>query len=217
MIAALATRPESFADIHHRLGGVPLHRIRAIPAPGTATEEDLLRAGQPICELVDGVLVEKPVGDRESFLASAINARLFAFCEAGKLGVILGEAGYFRLEGKQLRAPDVSFTPWSSFPNHDLPREAYWSVAPALAVEVLSEDNTTAEIGRKIAEFFAAGTRLFWVIDPVARAAQVYTSPAKFKEFDESGTLDGGKVLPGFKLALSDLFSVAEPPKKRPR
>ena len=69
MIARPDQLPGTFAELHARLGGVPLERIRAKPAPGTATEEDLLKNTGPICELIDGVLVEKPVGNRESALA----------------------------------------------------------------------------------------------------------------------------------------------------
>jgi hypothetical protein len=72
MIVRFAKTGETFADLHNRLGEVPLDRIRMKPAPGTATEEDLRRARKPTCELVDGVLVEKPMGTRESLLAAYI-------------------------------------------------------------------------------------------------------------------------------------------------
>jgi Uma2 family endonuclease len=208
----------SFAYLHERLGGVPLVRIRREPPPGTATEEDLLRAPKPICELIDGVLVEKAMGNRESLLAMYIGGLLRVHIDPGKLGVILGEAGFFRLGGGQVRAPDVSFTPWSAFPSGEPPdAEAYWSVAPSLLVEVLSPTNTTAEINRKLGEFFTAGCQLAWVIDPDTQTAKVYTSAKKFKEYDKTDTLDSGKVLPGFKLKLADLFASAKPPKKKPR
>ena len=218
MIATAAFPPESFADLHRRLGGVPLERIRLKPAPGTATEDDLLSLHGRLCELIDGVLVEKPVGDRESLLAYYLGRRMGDIVDPNDLGVLLGADGYFRLGGKQLRAPDASFTPWSSFPQEgEIPEEAYWSVAPALAVEVLSPDNTVAEMDRKIGEFFAEGTKLFWVIDPESKTAKVYTSPKRFRELDESGALDGGKVLPGFKLPLADLFAATKRRKKKPR
>lgn len=208
----------SFAYLHERLGGVPLVRIRRTPAPGTATEGDLERAGKPVCELIDGVLVEKPMGNSESQLAIYISSLLRAHVAHGKLGLVLGADGYFRLEGGQLRAPDASFTPWDAFPDGEPAEdEAYWSVVPALIVEVLSPKNTKAEIGRKLDEFFQVGCELAWVVDPRAKTAKVYTSAKKFKEYSKTDTLDGGKVLPGFKLKLADLFDSAKPPKKKPR
>jgi Uma2 family endonuclease len=207
----------SFAYLHERLGGIPLTRIRRNPPPGTATEEDLLRAPKPICELIDGVLVEKAMGNSESTLGLYIGGLILRHALATNLGTVLGEAGHLRL-GDQLRAPDATFIPWSAFPNGKPPEgEAYWSVTPALIVEVLSPGNTTAEIDRKLDEFFTAGCKLAWVIDPRKKTAKVYTSAKKFKELDETGTLEGGKVLPGFKLKLTDLFASTQPRKKKPR
>ena len=130
----------------------------------------------------------------------------------------MGADGVLRLEKGQLRAPDVTFIPWSAFPGGELPEdEAYWSVAPGLVVEVLSPGNTRGEIDRKLAELFAVGCKLAWVIDPAAKAAKVYTSAKRFKELDAAGVLDGGKVLPGFRLPLADLFAATRRRKKKPR
>jgi len=84
-------------------------------------------------------------------------------------------------------------------------------------VEVLSPTNTRAEIDRKLGELFGVGCKLAWVIDPKTRTAKVYTSAKRFKELDKGGTLDGGRVLPGFKLPLADLFAAARRRKKKPR
>jgi Uma2 family endonuclease len=217
MVVRTQDAPANFAELVARLGDIPLDRIRTVPAPGTATEEDLLKARKPICELIDGVLVEKAMGNRESALGAFLNRLIGEYVAADDLGLMLGEAGHFRLGGNQLRAPDVSFIPWSEFPDDEIPDDAYWSVAPALFVEVLSPTNTTAEIDRKLREFFAAGTRLAWIIDPRARSARVYTSLKRVKELDPTGVLDGGKVLPGFKLPLADLFASTRRRKKKPR
>jgi Uma2 family endonuclease len=218
-MATTTDLPEtSFAYLHERLGGIPLVRIRRDPPPGTATEADLERAQKPICELIDGVLVEKPMGALESVLGMYIGGLIGNHVRANDLGVTLGEAGYIRLGENQVRAPDVTFVPWSEFPNGEVPEdEAFWSVAPGLIVEVLSLGNTKAEIDRKLAEFFEIGCKLAWVIDPRAKTAKVYTSAKKFKEYGKTDTLDGGKVLPGFKLPLADLFASTKRRKKKPR
>jgi Uma2 family endonuclease len=217
MIVRAATRPETFADLHRRLGGIPLDRIRTHPAPGTATEADLLKPDGRICELIDGVLVEKPVGDRESLLGGYLVHLFWSHVEPEDLGIVLGADGFIRVEEGLLRAPDVTFIPWSALPGGELPEEAYWSVAPGLVVEVLSPGNTKPEIDRKLTELFSVGCKLAWVIDPDTRTAKVYTSAKRFKELDATGTLDGGKVLPGFKLPLADLFAATRRRKKKPR
>jgi Uma2 family endonuclease len=205
-------RFRTLADVIARLG-VPPDRIRMKPPPGTATEADLGRVADGLCELIDGTLVEKATGDAESVIGSNVARLIGNHVAAGEIGVVMGEAGYVRLDVGTVRAPDVTFIPWGNLPNEEYPDEAYWPVPPGLIVEVLSPSNTAEEIDRKLAAFFAAGCRLAWVIDPPTRTAKVYTSARRFKVLDESGVLDGGKVLPGFTLPVADVF----PPRKRPR
>lgn len=218
-MATTTELPEtSFAYLHDRLGGIPLVRIRRTPAPGTATEADLLRPHGPTCELIDGVLVEKAMGLFESMLGAYISGLISNYVRENELGVVAGADGFIKLGEGQVRAPDVTFIPWSEFPDGEVPQdEAFWSVAPGLIVEVLSPGNTDAEIDRKLREFFTAGCKLAWVIDPPTKTAKVYTSAKKFKPLDASGTLDGGKVLPGFKLLLADVFASGTKPKKKSR
>src|SRR5262249_44762398 len=80
-------------------------------------------------------------------------------------------------------------------------------VAPNLAVEVLSEGNTPAEIERKLKEYFLAGVELAWIVDPFKRTVAVHTAPDRLRTLSEKGTLDGGSVLPGFTLAVRELFA----------
>src|SRR5437764_10657050 len=90
------TSAETLADFVERLGGVPLQRIRMKPPPGTATERDVvdLEAREDrLCELVDGVLVEKGMGYNESALAMFLVEVLRAYVRSRKLGRVTGEAG----------------------------------------------------------------------------------------------------------------------------
>ena len=80
-------------------------------------------------------------------------------------------------------------------------------MAPDLAVEVLSAGHTPAEMARKRQEYFAAGVRLVWLVDPEARTAEVYTNPNQSTVRHEADTLEGGAVLPGFALPLRELFA----------
>ena len=72
---------------------------------------------------------------------------------------------------------------------------------------MLFRSNTPAEIERKLAEYFEAGCRLAWIVDPKSHTADVYTSPTDFLHLRPSQSLDGGEVLPGFKLPLKELFA----------
>ena len=75
-------------------------------------------------------------------------------------------------------------------------------------VEVVSKSNTAAEIARKIAEYFAAGTRLVWIVNPKTQSVRVNTSPRKAVTLGIDDVLDGGEVLPGLKIPVRDVFGL---------
>jgi Uma2 family endonuclease len=202
----------TLAEVVEGLGSIPLERIPAMPCPGAATEQDLLRppGGEDrLYELADGVLVEKPMGYYESVVAAVLIRLLGEFVEQHRLGIIMTPDAPLRLAPGLVRLPDVSFVSWRHFPDRELPAEQILDRAPDLAVEILSPGNTEAEMQRKLREYFAAGTSLAWLVDPRTRTARVYTSPADCAEVPEDGELDGGSVLPGFRLSLRDWFERA--------
>ncbi len=213
MAAVLATALPTdwtLADVLAHLGGIPPERIRSYPPPGTATEKDVIEAesrANRICELVDGVLVEKTMGYCESLVAADIIYFLNAFLRAHDLGIVLGEAGTLKILPNQVRAPDVSFLRWERFPNRELPRDPIPAVAPDLAIEVLSEGNTEGEMQRKLRDYFTAGVRMVWYVDPRTRTARAYTAEDRCVELGEDQSLSGGEVLPGFELLLSEVFA----------
>jgi Uma2 family endonuclease len=210
---------DSLADLVRQLGDIPLERIRTKPAPGTATEADLIAALEAprkrICELVDGVLVEKPLGSKEGFLGGIIVQWMWNFVEPRDSGVVIPADGPLRLWLGLVRIPDVSFISWDRIPGGEFPDTPVARLVPNLAIEVLSKSNTKREMERKLREYFQAGVQLVWLIDPKTRTAQVYTSPDQMKRIDKEGTLDGGTVLPGFKLSLQKLFARTTRHKKR--
>ena len=214
-----SAEPETVEDLIANLGGIPPSRIRMKPLPGTATEQDVIaeREGpkRRLCELIDGVLVEKPMGSKESLLASVIIQLLGPFAEEHDLGAVLGADGILRLFPGQVRIPDVSFIPWQRMPNEQMSDEPIASYAPDLAVEVLSPSNTRGEIDRKLRDYFLAGTRLVWVIQPKTETARVYTSPTDSQRITKTGSLDGAPVVPGFMLSLPYLFSRTRSRRKR--
>lgn len=203
----------TIADLLDRLDGVPAERVRLYPFPGTATVEDVVAIEAEenrLFELVEGVLVEKPMGMRESILAMKLGALLLAFVEPKKAGVVAGADVMLQLKVALVRMPDVAFISWARFPGRRLPAEAAPLIAPDLAVEILSPSNTKREMARKLREYFEAGTPLVWYIDPGPRTVSVYTRPDSPAVLTERDVLDGGEVLPGFSLPLAELFSVLD-------
>jgi len=203
------------ADVQARLPGFPPDRIRTYPAPGTATEEDVLEAearSNRICELIDGTLVEKTMATSESMLAAALIYLISRYLDVGKLGVVLAPDGLLRILPGQVRAPDVSFIRWERLPDRGSPKPPIYALAPDLAIEILSKGNTAREMDRKLREYFEAGVLLVWYIEPKNHTARAYTSEQEWTEIDPDGSLLGGEVLPGFKLSLAELFARIEGP-----
>ena len=204
---------ETLADVVERLGDIPLDRILTHPPLGTATPDDLLRLlnGKPkrLCELVEGVLVEKPMGQEESRLAARLIYCLIKFLEEHDIGTIAGADGPVTFDVGLIRLPDVSFIPYESIPEGADPHTPMPDWIPALAVEILSKSNTPREIARKRREDFDAGVQLVWVVHPKQRSVEVYTAPAICIRLTDGDTLDGGAVLPGFTMSITDWFDWA--------
>jgi Uma2 family endonuclease len=202
--------PRTLAELLAPLAGVPLDRIRAHPAPGRATVQDVIdiqdREGV-LCELVAGVLVEKPVGYSESLLATVIVELLNAFVRSRNLGHVTGEAGTMRLMPDLVRIPDVAYTSWARLPGGQRPKERVPPLVPNIVVEILSEGNTPAEMAEKRRIYFEAGVDLVWEIDAPRRSATAYRSLTDFDQFGENDRLQGGAVLPGFELPLAEVFA----------
>jgi len=207
--ATLPRRYQNFAELQAALGNIPPWRIRLVPPPGQATEHDLLhvqsREGR-LFELVDGTLVEKDMASFQSRLAAILIHFIESFLDHVDLGVALAPDGLLRLFPGCVRAPDVSFISWRRMPSGRFPTDPIASLVPDLAVEILSPSNTAAEIDRKLREYFQVGCKLAWVVDPESRTVRVHTSLRKSVVVDETGTLDGGKVLPGFTLPIQKWF-----------
>ncbi|MGD0090803.1 MAG: Uma2 family endonuclease [Planctomycetota bacterium] len=208
---ASSIETRTLADLLEKLGGIPAARVRMSPLPGTATKEDVDEIEcheDRLCELVDGVLVEKPMGYEESFLACILIRLLGDFVSSRNLGIVTGEAGMMELSPGLVVIPDVAFISWSRLPGGEFPKVPVPRLAPDLAVEVLSLSNTAKEMARKRREYFQAGVRLVWEVDPVARTVTVYTAVQRYKVLSAAETLRGEPVLPGFELPLRKLFAV---------
>jgi Uma2 family endonuclease len=203
----------SLADLQEHLGGIPAQRIRLVPAPGCATEQDLVEIADRedrLYELEDGVLVEKPMGWHEAILATWISSKIAVYLETNDLGQVLGADGPLKILPGIVKLPDVSFIGWHRFPKQRLGRRPIPTLVPDLVVEVLSETNTQAEMDRKLKQYFEAGVTLVWYIDPGSRSARVYASLTEVTDLDQDGLLEGGPVLPGFQLSLRELFARAD-------
>ena len=188
-------------------------RLRPDPPPGTATEIDLLRRidgdDRWPCELIDGSLVDKPASLHKATVAAAAAFAIGRWSRdnADALIVLNGRAALRMASTGNVRLPDACGLLRCRLPDGRLPREKVPTLAPDVAIEVLSESNTRAEMRQKLAEYVANGTRLAWLIDPRARTVAVHTTPGEADAvLGEGDALDGGEVLPGFSTPIGPLF-----------
>ena len=215
----IATQPNptwTMDQLRKHFGMIPATRILLQPRPGTATEKDAYQLNEyegHLCELVDGVLVERVRDENASSLSLWIGRWLHAYLESKAKGKLLGVRGFLRLTPGLVRSACVSFILWNRYPRG---KPTVAPISPDLAVEVVGKGNTRKELSRKRRDFFTHGTRLVWQVDERKRFVEVYTSPKKpDQRLGIDDTLDGGDVLPGFKLTLRKLFSPPGSGRKR--
>ncbi len=160
-------------------------------------------------EVVSGEVVElEPMGAFESVLATFLQQSIIEFLRGNRIGMVFPEV-LFLLDGATnlQRRPDLAFVSHARWKNRPVPRTGAWDIVPDLAIEVVSPTNRAEEVDRKVTEYFSAGVRLVWVLFPDTERIYIHRSPNQADIIQRAGELDGGDVLPGFRLAVDDLFS----------
>jgi Uma2 family endonuclease len=172
--------------------------------------------GDILYEIVDNQIVEKPpMGAYECRVATLLGSYLEVFARTNGIGRVLGETLFdLRPAVSQERRPDLALVSFDRWPRHRrVPSSSSWGVVPDLAVEVISTSNLATEVMAKLEEYFKAGVVRVWVIYPDQFRIYDYDSPSSVRILGRGQSVDGGALLPGFQLALTDLFeedSVAE-------
>jgi Uma2 family endonuclease len=160
-------------------------------------------------ELIRGEVKMMPlVKPLYGVVCARITTALINFVESDKLGMVFGAETGFIVE----RDPDTVLGPDVAFVSRDRlaaakTLEAFFPFAPDIAVEFLRSDTTEKEYSLFIDLYLAAGARAVWLFGPKLDTAAIFTSPTDVVLLRESDTLDGGDVLPGFRLELSKLFA----------
>ncbi|HUR52500.1 MAG TPA: Uma2 family endonuclease [Gemmataceae bacterium] len=159
-------------------------------------------------ELIDGIPREKHMGAQSDEIALTIGAGLKAFVSSRKLGRVYGsQTGYqcFPNDPKMVRMPDTSFVAAGRLEGDRSP-EGYIKIAPDLAVEVVSPNEEYEEVEAKVAAYRSAGVKLIWVVSPKSKTVIVRRLNGTCSEVGAAGELSGEDVLPGFAVAVADLF-----------
>jgi Uma2 family endonuclease len=154
-------------------------------------------------ELIDGEIVEKMVTQEHGILAGNFVTFLNLWLWQNPIGRVAVEARYRPIDKEENdRLPDVSFVADLS---KEVVRKGAALFMPDLAIEIKSPDDSFRKM-RETARFYLAnGVKMVWLVFPEQRVIEVYTLDDEFV-VGENGTLTGGDVLPGFSVAVRDLF-----------
>lgn len=159
-------------------------------------------------ELIEGVLYRMaPAGMEHGEVGVEFVFHLNSFVRGRDLGRVYGaDTGFFLShEPEIVVAPDAAFVRADRLPPRSR-RKGYSEVVPDLVVEVASANDTQPEIDAKIARYLAAGARLVWAAYPRRRVVGVHPAGEEPREPGEGDVLDGGDVLPGFRLSVAEVF-----------
>jgi Uma2 family endonuclease len=184
-------------------------------------EEFLARPDRDHFELVDGELVELGMSQLSSLVALELGRLLGNHCTPAGIAWVFGaDNGYRCFPGRPnlVRKPDVSVVLRERLPADQL-HDGWSTLAPDLAVEVVSPGDLAYEVDEKVDEYQAAGVRLVWIVNPERRTVRVHRRDGTVSLLRSGDALTGEDVLPGFACSVSELFPVVEtspPPATNP-
>lgn len=175
------------------------------------TVDELERLSLPYpAELYNGKVVYKMANLAHGIIQLLISAKLSVYLETNRIGYAMSETN-FRLwpdRPRESRIPDIAF-----IKKERLPEDFYRfpSLAPDLAVEIISPDDSFFKVMEKVDEYFSAGTQLVWLVIPNTREVLVCTAERKYSVRDR---LTAPELLPGFELPVSEIFEALPAPAK---
>lgn len=174
------------------------------------TAEELLRMPDDgsRCELVRGELRRmSPAGQEHGRIAALLTASLVQHVTARRLGAVYAAETGFQIgrNPDHVRAPDAAFVRQERLVEVG-EAQGYFPGAPDLAVEVVSPGDTYAAIEDKVLDWLQAGCPMVVVVNPRRAAVTVYRSRDDARILTAGDVLDGGDILPGWRLPVADLF-----------
>jgi Uma2 family endonuclease len=150
--------------------------------------------------------LQKVAGGWHGVIGANFDWYLSSYVRPKNLGWVFNSSTTYNFkDGQPKREPDASFITIEQMP---VPPEDEVTIAPDLAVEVVSKNDTAYEIEKKVRQYQQAGVKLIWVAYPISQTIAVYHLKEGLtpKILNTSNELDGEDVLPGFKLKVSAIF-----------
>lgn len=153
-------------------------------------------------EYIAGEIIVMVSNQYSSKIAGLILTYVNLFVIERRLGDVTGADGGYHVAGERYM-PDVGFISRENQPEPC--HEAYNPNPPDLAVEVISPTDSEQNITIKVGNYLAAKT-VVWIVRPETKKIEVYTPNQPVQILGEDDTIDGGKILPDFELAIKKIF-----------
>jgi len=185
----------------------------AVKSRVTLDEFLLMEDQKPALEYACGEVFQKSMPNRKhSKIQIFLGVVLFQFLAKARIGEALTEFRcVFGPRGRERAfVPDLVYVA-----NEHVTAEDYLRIAPDLAVEILSPGQNVARLLDKTQFYLLHGVRLVWMIDPEAATIAVLSPTEESRSLFGGDTLDGGDVLPGFSVAVDDIFAQLRPEPRR--
>jgi Uma2 family endonuclease len=160
-------------------------------------------------ELVKGELIRMaPTGDEHGEVTMELAASLHSHVKKRNLGRVYAAETGFKLESDPdtVRAPDIAFVSRARVEATGT-LTGFRSGAPDLVVEVLSPSDRIGKVETKVKQWLETGARLVWVVSPKLQTVTVYGSLTDIVTLTVKDELDGGDVVPGFKIKVAEIFA----------
>lgn len=160
-------------------------------------------------ELVRGRVVREPKpSPLHARLAARLTYYLEGYAQATGGVVVLASGGFvLDLDPPTVRGPDIAVVAAARVPVSGYGDE-FWHIGPDLAIEILARAERAGPIRARIPEYFGAGTRVVWVVDPRGRAVIIHEPARPTRWTSSADLLLCEEVLPGFRLPVAALFAL---------
>jgi Uma2 family endonuclease len=180
--------------------------VTASPVTTPITPDDLLKM-DGLYELVGGEIIEKNgMGFRSGVTTGHLMERLVAFLRGKEIGAAASEATFrcFPQKPSQVRRPDISFVIAARL--GDVPDDGHVPIPPDLVVEVVSPDDRINDLEDRLTDYRSVNVPLIWIVYPHPRIVRIFRPGERIEELTEAEELRGEGIIPGFSVALRDIF-----------
>lgn len=159
-------------------------------------------------ELVKGEIKKMaPTGDVQAEVITNLGSLLHIHVRQHRLGRVLTNGGfYLRRTPDTVRGPDVAFLRSERVPPGGLP-EGFFDGPPDLAVEVVSHNESAAEVEAKLRDYLASGVQRVWLVYSATRTIVAFRPDGSAQSYREGDVLTDEALLPGLSLAVREVFA----------